>query len=69
MVKECTVKAPINAREFIRIITFHREGGWHLLGLECSQSIFEQSNILFVLSLQYHEHLATLGTFVPGSEL
>ena len=35
-----TVKALINAGAFIRIATFHREGGWELYKrLECLQSI------------------------------
>ena len=57
LINTCTVKALINARAFIKIITFHREGLGVNKRLECSQSIFENQNILFVLSRQYHVKL------------
>ena len=52
-----TVKALINVHAFIRIITFHREGGgdrgiYKRLG--CLSKYLKNQNILFVLSLQYH---------------
>ena len=39
-----TIKALINARAFIRIVIFHREGMDVYKKLECSQSIFEKTN-------------------------
>ena len=53
-----TVKALINARAFIRIVTFHREGVGVYKRLECSQSIFEENkSFCLFLSLQYHVKL------------
>ena len=48
-----TIKALINARAFIRIITFHREGVDVYKKLECSQSIFEKPkhSVCFITSV------------------
>ena len=46
-----TIKALINARVFIRIVTFHREGVDVYKKLECSQSLFEKTK---TFCLFYH---------------
>ena len=53
MPMQYTVKALINARAFIRIVTFHREGVGIYKRLECSQSIFEKQkhSVCFITSV------------------
>ena len=48
-----TVKTLINARAFIRIFSFHREGVGIYKRLQCSQSIFEKPkhSVCFITSV------------------